>query len=349
MYLYYVEKYRVFALFIVVTGHVLYGMGIDPEGRIEKVIFNLFSGGTFFFVFISGFLFSYLNQSYFNYSKFLKKKLAYLLMPYLVLGIAPILFYILHADPRFGGYFLPSGDNIFERYIWPSIKYVVTGRFMMAYWYIPFILIMFLLAPLHLRFAKMSSRSQVAIIVVFGVISLLVHRPIWLINTFHSVLYYTSVYLLGIYVAVHQDVVARKLKPHTRSLILAGLFIAILQADLGSLGNYFKALFEYRALDLQYMQKLMLCLGFFSFFYWRANNTSSPLIRFLASVSFAVYFIHPFLLLWIGPFVRAFDLPAWQLWLLFPVCTFIIFGASIEVTRLIKHVFGTRSRYAVGA
>lgn len=349
MYLYYIEKYRVIALLFVVFGHVLSGIGVQADGRLEGVVFNLVSGGTFFFVFISGFLFFHINQDGFDYFRFIKKKLTYLAVPYLFLGAAPIFFYVLHADPWFGGSFLPEGEGTFDRYFWPSVKYVLTGRFMLAYWYIPFIIVMFLLSPLHLYFSRMDGGKQRLLLVFFVLVSLFAHRPEMLINTLHSVLYYMSVYLFGVYVAVHKDAVALKLKPYCRALMLGGFLVALIQADMGTLGSYYKGLFEYNGVDLQYVQKIMLCLGIFSYLYWQSSNVSTPIIKYLASVSFAIYFIHPFLLLWLGPFVARIGLSSSQLWLLFPVCSIVVFGMSIEIARFIKHVFGSRSRYLVGA
>ena len=54
-------------------------------------------------------------------------------------------------------------DNIIIKYGLQSLAYLVSGEHIVAYWYIPMILIMFLLSPLHILFIKLKFNQQVLI------------------------------------------------------------------------------------------------------------------------------------------------------------------------------------------
>ncbi|MFT6919287.1 MAG: hypothetical protein ACJA2G_001922 [Cognaticolwellia sp.] len=50
----------------------------------------------------------------------------------------------------FNGYFLPKSDGYYDMFIVPVVKYYVSGRFLTAYWYIPCIIVTFIISPLHI-------------------------------------------------------------------------------------------------------------------------------------------------------------------------------------------------------
>lgn len=101
----YMETFRAIAICFVVGGHVMSASGVVGEELVESVAANLLAGGTILFVFVSGFLFQYLSYRDFNYREFIVRKVKYLLVPYIVLGVGPVMYYVAKSDPHFDGFF----------------------------------------------------------------------------------------------------------------------------------------------------------------------------------------------------------------------------------------------------
>lgn len=195
----YMEQLRALAITLVVAGHVALSMGLPRSQRVEEVIFNLISGGTIIFVFISGFLFHHLNDGQFIFRKYFLKKLKLILFPYLIMGFPVVVFLVLHRDASYGGYFLPEKSGFWGEYVTPVFKYFLTGRFLQAYWFIPFFVLLLLFSSVFILFSALSFRVQVSILILLFSLSLVLHRPIWVMNPFQSLVYYTPVYLLGVF------------------------------------------------------------------------------------------------------------------------------------------------------
>lgn len=347
VYLHYMEQFRAVAITFVVAGHVMYYSGVERDSQIELMLGNLLVNGTVYFVFIAGFLFHHLSRRGFSYGPFLRKKVKTLLVPYLFLGLVPVVFHVAHQNSHYAGHFLPQGEGVWAAYVEPAFKYYLTGRFMLAYWFMPFIMLMFLLAPLHLLYARLSFKVQLSLVAILTFVALWVHRPFWGLNPVHSLVYFLPVYLLGIFFSVHADVVAGHLRKYELALVLLAVFLMILQADIGASHIYSKDFFELNGVDLQLAHTLMLCMALFSWLH-RHKTVSPASVSLLASASFAVYFLHPFFLTWLGPVVAEQNWPDWLVWLLLPLFTALVMAVCVEIARCLRHYLGDKSRYLVG-
>lgn len=337
--------FRAIAILFIVAGHSFGMINIQPSNLINGTLFNPISGGTSLFVFISGFLFHHVFIKNFNYTKFLKKKTKKILIPYLILGAIPVYFYASGTKDAFGGVFLPDGDGVFNQYIIPTIKYYLSGRFITAYWYIPFIMCIFLTSPLHVLYSKKKTSTQLAIICILSIISILIHRPIANINLIQSLVYFTPVYLIGISTSINRKIIYEKLKNKEPTLLLIVIFLAFTQATLGHYDSYHKQPLDYSGLDLMFIQKLVLCF-FFMIWLHRFENINNRISTVLASTSFAIYFVHPFVL-WI--LNKSYKQPlATESWL-----TYIIFVPSLIIfciitAKTIKRTTPKLSGYLIG-
>ena len=87
----YIHIFRAIAIIIIVAGH-----SISSKQEILKILLNIIiQDGTVLFVFISGFLFQYLSDS-FSYPVYLKKKFFNIISPYIFTSIIGILMVFLH-------------------------------------------------------------------------------------------------------------------------------------------------------------------------------------------------------------------------------------------------------------
>jgi surface polysaccharide O-acyltransferase-like enzyme len=106
-------------------------------------------------------------------------------------------------------------------------------------------------------------------------------------------------------------------------------------------------IFSYNGLDINIIQKIFMCFFLLSVLH-KAENKSIPALKILASTSFAVYFIHPWVLKALDktPLVSSIEfLPGMLIWLiLIPIVFFI----SLLITYSIKFLLKEKSRYLIG-
>ena len=269
MYLNSINFFRGISIIFIVFGHCLGLADFSYDSVFGNAIYNLTLGGTTFFVFISGFLFHHIFYAKFQYRQFLIKKTKYVLLPYLILSTLPIAYLLLRIS--IAG--ISSSSSITNRYnelfSFPIFGHYLTGvdENFIGYWYIPFILIIFLLSPLFIRFIKLNFKAQILITILLLICSIFMHRGIEsnAFSVFQNVLFFTPIYLFGIISSEKKDVIYVKLKKREFYILSIALTLAIYQAYIGELGNYQKSPFIYGGVDLMIVQKILLCLFFMVF------------------------------------------------------------------------------------
>jgi surface polysaccharide O-acyltransferase-like enzyme len=340
-----INHFRAIAIIFIIAGHSFDIVGMEFNTLFDVSIKNIITGGTSLFVFISGFLFHHIFCQKYHYKKFFVKKSKNVLVPYLILGFIPTILYVIMKKDIFDGYFLPSGTGIINEYLVPALKYYMSGGFLIAYWYIPFIMVTFALSPLHMKYIKASLNLQLLLIFYFSIVSILVHRPVDNINVFQSALYFSPIYLIGITVSIHKEKVYEYLKGKEIYLISCVILIAVFQAYLGFEGNYHKQPFEYGGIDLIYFQKIALC---FFFIIWlnRFEEFTNKYIHSIAATSFTAFFIHPFILWFL--YVLNFDFMLVNYWSVYVLFVGAVSVVCIFIAKLTKKTFPNHSRYIIG-
>lgn len=344
------NHFRAIAITFIVAGHCLFVAGIpdgEPNTFIEAIFINIIAGGTSLFVFISGFLFHLVFYKKYTFSKFLTGKLKNILIPYLLLGILPVLFFVVKVDGHYFGYFLPQGAGWFEQYGVPAFKYYATGRFLLAYWYIPFIIVTFSMSPLHVLFIQKNRRIQLALILVLSVVSIFIHRPLQNMSVFQSVIYFTPVYLLGISCSMNKEQIYSRLKNKEFFLLILVLALAFLQALLGEFGSYHKSPFLFTNIDLMFIQKNIMCL-FFMVWLHRFEHINNRVLHTVAATSFTVFFIHPFIIWVILKLSKTVSISAYYSWTTFPVLIVSIMLICISIALTVRRFAPKISRYIIG-
>lgn len=345
MYLSSFNSFRALAIVFIVAGHTASIADLHYSNFFLMTLGNLIAGGTTLFVFISGFLFHHIFYKKYAYRKFIASKFKMVLIPYLLLSSGPILAYVLTKSDSFNGYFLPQGDDLLSTYLVPYFQYLWTGRMLNGYWYIPFIIVTFLLSPLHILFIRMPTTVQVALVLMTLLASSLIQRPIDNMSVIQEVIFFTPVYLIGILSSMHKEKIWSTLSGKEYWLVLLIVSLALLQTNMGKGGNYHSDFFHFNGVDLQLLQKLIMCI-FFMVFLHRWEGSGSKALGVLADTSFAIFFLHSIPLFAIrklkGEFV--FDYP----WLVYPLLVFVIIIVCVAVAILLKKLMGQRSRFIIG-
>ncbi|MDO6515928.1 acyltransferase family protein [Zobellia uliginosa] len=347
MYLNSINIYRGISILLIVSAHCYSISEIKIDTFPEALFANLTAGSTINFIFISGFLFHHVFYLREKTRRFLTQKLRRLLIPYTILSIVPI-FLKLQLEPNFWGQYFPLGpDGFVNGYLIPTILYYITGAHLVAYWYIPFAVCLFIMYPIHIKFIELKPIYQLSILFLLFVIALLIHRPVDELNVLQSVVYFTPPYLLGILCSQNKTLIYKSLKNKELLLLAVVLSIAALQASLGRYDNYQKHAFEYDGIDLILLQKSILCV-FFMLFLHRFENTQNKLLSILASTSFAIYFLHGYVLQLFTVLKAKFQIPIPHPWATyFLVWTALIFG-SMFLALLLKKIMPKYARYITG-
>ncbi len=289
--------FRAIAILLIVLGHTRYVSGLEQTSQLGDIIFGLFSGGTYYFLFIGGFLFAHLELNRFNYPKFLKKKFLWVVCPYLVFSILPVVAALILKDP-YPEYFFNGKPGVWHEYVRPALLYLLTGRVLTGYWYIPFITLMFFLTPIFIRLSNQRAGLKLAILALGFCVSMLAQRPVDNISVVQSLIHLWPVYFLGILAYQYREVILERLQ--NKEWLLLGLLLAsmgVIAFIEGGfrLNNLHKPLFEYAGFDLRILQKALTCI-LLMVFLQRFNGTRNRLLELIASASFCIYFCHPILI-----------------------------------------------------
>ena len=347
-----ISYFRAIAIILIVAGHS-YQFGAGGDSQLENIIRSLISGGTSLFVFISGFMFHYVFYPRFEYKSFLLNKYKNVLLPYLILlGLSLLIAMFVGKTAFFFEYFNTHPENILfsveDSKLLILFKYYLTGSGVAAYWYIPFIMVMFLLSPLHYKFIHINPSLQIAVVLILLIVTLLIHRPVQNINVIQSVLYFTPVYLIGILTSIYNRQFKSLFKKYDFAFLLLAVILAWLQVEEGHNNGYYKLFLEYNGIDVSLLQKLSLCFFFFLFLS-RFEETKSKLMDLIATTSFAIFFIHGWILNILKMFDKKLNIPddSWWMYLLVVGMILVI---SIFSATLIKTVFSNskKTRYLIG-
>lgn len=305
-------------------------------GVIGRLVFFLLGDATTLFVFIAGYLFTYLEQDRFDFRSYLWKKLRYVILPYLILSVPAIGAGIYFSRPELL-------DLTREAFVLWSL--IVGGAVVGPMWFIPMISTYFVVSPFSNIIGR--SRSVVVVAAVGLIFSIFSSRPINNLNPVLAAAHFAGFYLIGVAWAAHSAQLSgwqgRKV---IRTIAIAiGIFLvaAYLYCDsddqpLGFWDGLGRA-------NLMQSGKLALLVALFLSFeyYWNMKNR---MLAYMAEISFGLFFIHGFYMLAFSRLVRNVDLGNASTALLVEIT--MVVGASIVTVKLMKKVLGEKSRYVIG-
>ncbi len=339
------DYFRAIAIIFIVAGHSYTPWAIDTV--IEKTVANLILGNTAFFVFISGFFFHYKFLKNFNYYEFIVKKSKSILVPYVIMStFAFYIIVVMLQQPH--DTLIRSLDGPGDIFL-SELEYLWTGRVMFAYWYVPFIMLMFLMSPLFIKYIALRTPQRLTIFIVLLLLSTYIQRPYACLSPIHSVIYYLPVYLAGILISMHKETVYQAI--HNKCLLLGILTLAIsffYALYYPGYGNFYKPdLWSNNGVDILIFQKFIFILFILSLLN-NLENREYPALKHIASMSFAIYFLHP-VVIFVFDYLSLFDilntLPGF---IIFMIKLPIIIGICILLALLFRQVLGMKSRYVIG-
>ncbi len=339
MHVYSLTILRAIAIVFVVFSHADVLGVLTFDTLPELVVWNILSGATTMFVFISGYLFHHAFVSRFSFVPFITKKLKNLFVPYVVLSVVAVA--------------IGCSDVVMENFegdlgmLQMSAYMLGSGHATIAYWFIPFAITLFAMSPLHVKFVGLRIRTQLILVGGLFVVAALIHRPEANLGAVQNLLYYSPTYLLGMMCSQHRAAAEPLLARLTWPLLAAVLVLATLQSLSGVQGNYFKPMFVFGGIDLMLLQTVCLCL-FLTTFLRRFETRRSKTIDLLADTSFAIFFLHPIVLelMLRSPLVPAE--PVDESWARFVVLSALCLAICAVAAWWAKRVFGAQSRYVTG-
>lgn len=343
------DYFRAVAIIFIVAGH---SFGYWNTSSMDaKLLNNLVVGGTALFVFISGFFFHFVFYKKFQYRKFMTKKIQNVFVPYLVLSLLLLIasLVVTGGFPNYNDFFSSPAVGVLD-YIQAFIFYLLGKGTVTAYWYIPFVMIIFIASPIFILFIKSKLQVQVLLVTLALLMSMIIHRPEDNINPFHSFLYYLSIYLIGILVSIYHRKVIDFLKGKSIVLLLVVILIALFQTLFyENVGNFHKSqIFSYTVIDIIVLQKIAMCF-FFLALLSKLEEKEIPSLKKIADMSFAIFFLHGIILAVLQRISFTEKLmPVLNGASFFLVQTTVVFLISIFVAYSIKYILKNRSRFLIG-
>lgn len=330
MFLQYIHFLRAIAIFFIVAGHTIDVYSWPDDSHLERLLRICFSNGTVLFVFIAGFLFQHLAGKYEN-GKYAASKFRNVLVPYLLTSLPAILAFVFFLE-REG-----VGAEFYQYPAWQQVVlFYVSGAHLAPMWFIPMIVLYYLIAPL---LVIGDSSGRLYWVIPFAVVaSCLVSRG----GTLQSFVHFFSVYLLGMYFSRYKERVNKVLK---RKIAIGACLMLTLA--FGFVELYFTSETMTR---WNYLQKLALCFALLGLLLRYEHKLTSEFVRKVANCSFGVFFLHCYLLTAIKMASQyLMDKKMDGNLVSYGLLTVIVLLVSFQVVALLQTYLGRHSRMIVGS
>lgn len=323
----YVHDFRGLAVLFIVTTHTLSLFDWSASPELARVLKYLVANGTTFFLFISGFLFEYLKDRY-EPLDYWGKKLRFVVLPYLIVSTPALVVFVFLA----ARHDMPAGFESMSD--WQQVLYfLVTGKHLAPFWFIPTIVAFYLVSPLILR-AFRNDR-------VFWALPLLFVLPAFISrsdNALLNVVHFLPIWALGMLTCRFRQTAEPLLMRHL--WLLLALSVALGIAELA----FTRGTHTY----LDYLQKTVLIL-FLVAVMLRLGSRATPWLGWAGGLSFGIFFVHSYV---ITAFKYAIEhgvgqLPDGGVPQLLLAAAFAMLTSTLLVKALMR-LLGRRSRYVIG-
>ena len=354
----YIEYFRAIAILLIVCGHTYavswtHFVDEDPRTRVTwlNVIPALITGGTAYFVFISGFLYRQVFYGRTPYSEFMRKKALYVGLPYLVLA-TPLAF----AEMWLGHFSVTAmKDGVAYLHNW-FVDFIVlfsTGRMVTAYWYIPFIFLVFLASPLFDRFIELSRGWRTVALAASIAVALWIVRPAENLNPIQCFFYFANFYMFGILFCEYRKPIMDFIGRPAVVAVLAAAMLGI--ASVQAMVMHFPGNLErlpgdgwgFVGFDAMLFQKYVGILLFCGLLTHIPGLLKRPL-GFVADHSFGLFFIHGIVIAVLmrlpAPLSPHIGEPMADL----AIYSAFVIALSLAIVVIAKYATGKYSRYIVG-
>lgn len=340
------HAFRGFAILNVVAVHVfgffIYYAQVNKPGLdvkwLDRVNEVLFHDATIYFTLISGILFSLVLKQR-GWKSFYRSKLLNVIVPYFLMTL---LFTWTHYS--FGGYKLFNEG--FASYLQNVGKNLLTGDAIFTFWYIPVLMVLYLITPILVALTKNKITSGLLIALA---ISPLFFSRVWPEISWTTFMYFTGIYTVGIHVGNRFNLIMETSRKYI--FVISALF-TISTVVLWYLYKY--EIQKWGILSFQetafYIQKLSFsCLILLLF--KRFAGKLPKWLDALGDYAFPIYFLHAYLIFvlydWLAE--RQVALSSTPLLILFCIIA-LCFTLTVcfVIAKLFNIVFGRWSRHIIG-
>ena len=199
----------------------------------------------------------------------------------------------------------------------------------------------FALSPLVILLLQLAPRIRLAIVGLCFLASLAMQRPVGNLAVWQSVAYFLPVFLIGALASLHRPTILARLKGREPFIaLLIGTLAGIQAYAYPSFGNLHKPAFQLGLPDILLAQKILLCL-FFMVLLHRFEDRPNPTLGLLASASFPIFFLHPWVIWGAEAALNSLGSPVATgqgplLWLVMTPAVVLI---SLGMALVVRHVF----------
>ena len=320
------DDLRALAMSLVVAYHLLF-LVFGQLPHVYGGLGVLADTGTALFVLLAGFL-CQSHWAKFQFLPFLRKKMLTVVCPYAIATLLLMLMRVIR-----GGGCQPLA------FIRGLLFCVLTGRGSAQLWFVPMLMIFFLLTPLTLWL--MRRRWRHVVIALCFALSLVIGRAGHL-QTLHNTLYFLPFYLLGMAGALDHERCLAWLR--RRRLVLAGLSTAL----------FFIACALPSEAHIQTLCRLVFSLTFIGMLAAdEAAETEADLARKLvlkiSATSFGIYLYHnSFIALIVAPIFRRYveglpELAVLAVLLVTTVATVLLMTAGVVAAQAVLKKLGVKN------
>lgn len=338
----YVHNFRGLAILLIVVAHTMQVVTWQDHPEIQVFLNVVLQNGSVYFVFIAGFLFQYLSRKY-AYKTYLISKFQNVLLPYFLISIPSILYWLLRGGP--GNVDIANFFNLPP--LGKAIAFYATGDHLFTLWFIPMISLYYLLAPGFIWIDRHPKAYW--IIPILLLVTLYVNRTPenYIVPT---AIHFLSIYVLGMVCSHYREKLFVVVK-HTwfflvltaTSLIVHETLIRIdlhLPDEMLSVNTISKAIF------------CVLLMYVFWYFDTLIADSHHYCLGILADFSFGIFFLHGyFSKVYFSIIYRYFGMDSF--WSHANIPTFLILLilkliGPILVIYFLKSILHKKSRYLVG-
>ncbi|NLW32509.1 MAG: acyltransferase [Fibrobacter sp.] len=333
MFLKYINNFRGVAILIILAYHSLHAASWGANDILKRVLEITVMNCTLMFIFISGYLFQYLLPKY-NYKLYLKKKFRNVIVPYLFMSAPAVILLITNSKYVSKPWIYETG--LMGESILTDIFFLeITGSQWYHFWFIPMIVIFYLLAPLFNYITKHPKLYYGILLLLM--ISFFISRPQDNNNPFHSFLYYLPVYLTGMVSCQFSNKINMVV---TRYLGYIFFLLLIISAAI-----YFTSIN-----DLSIFQKIVMSY-FFLGLMLRFSEKDILFLNVSAKYSFGLYFIHMYVIFFIMLLIRHFDINILipDNFISFILLFILVTIVSLMILTIMKKIIGHNSRIIMGS
>lgn len=278
-----VHNFRALAIIGVVAAHCLHNFNWQGSEITFIVLDVVFNQSTIWFAFIAGYLFQRLSANY-TTEKYYRKKTANVILPYLLCSIPALTLSLTLFTQEMPPDFYGSP-------VWKQVFYfLVTGKHLAPYWYIPTITCIFIASPILIYIDRNSSLywalpPLLILSALLGRDGLIAYTDL---NAYYGqiskAVYLLSPYMLGMFISRHSNQAMYQISKYRVVLTLLTMSLFLLEVTFYRNTTYL--MFAWKIFSAP------LLLYFLSF----PNNIAQKPIDRVADVSFGIFFLHGYFL-----------------------------------------------------